>query len=277
MNAEYLHRQILEKRSCLCIGLDTSLDLIPEFLREQEFPLFEFNKGIVDATSDLAIAYKPNLAFYERHGSEGWIQLEMTCRYIREEHPGIMLIADGKRGDIANTSAMYADAVFDRLGCDALTLSPYMGRDSVGPFYRDGKWVVVLALTSNEGSADFQLLPVGEGDSLLYEQVLKIVAGWGNTDNTMFVVGATKAEYLRRVRLVVPDHFLLVPGIGTQGGSLEEVMEGGLNEKGGLIINVSRKVLYAGQGRQYAASARSAAVAFRNECRRHLENLLRTR
>ena len=273
MNAENLYRQILEKKSCLCIGLDTNLDLIPEFLRDKEYPLFEFNKEIIDATHDLVIAYKPNLAFYERYGSGGWSQLEMTCRYIRERHQGILLIADGKRGDIANTSSMYADAVFEHLGCDALTVSPYMGKDSVGPFYRDGKWLVVLALTSNEGSSDFQLLPVGQGDGLLYEHVLRRVSGWGNTDNTMFVVGATKAEHLRRVRSIVPDHFLLVPGIGTQGGSLAEVMAGGLNRLGGLIINVSRKVLYAGHGPQYAGSARSVAEAIRNECRTFLRDL----
>jgi len=270
MKAEDLFKQILQKKSCLCIGLDTDPEKIPEFLKETDHPQFEFNKRIIDATHDLVIAYKPNLAFYERFGSKGWIELEMTCHYIRQNHPELFLIADGKRGDIGNTSAMYADAVFNRLSCDALTLSPYMGRDSVEPFFTGGKWVILLGLTSNAGSADFQLLPLRDKDQMLFERVLQTSSRWGSKDNMMFVVGATRTEWLKKVRAVVPDHFLLIPGIGAQGGKLDEAMEYGLNGVCGLIINASRSIIYADRSEQFDAAARSVASQIRQQIEDHL-------
>jgi len=270
MKAKDLYKQILQKKSCLCVGLDTDTDKIPSFLKETEYPQFEFNKRIIDATHDLVIAYKPNLAFYEKYGSKGWAELEMTCHYIRQNHPDIFLIADAKRGDIGNTSAMYADAVYNGLACDALTLSPYMGRDSVEPFITGGKWVILLGLTTNAGSADFQLLPLRDKGQLLFERVLQTSSGWGSTDNIMYVVGATRTEWLKKVRAIVPDHFLLIPGIGAQGGKLDEAMEYGLNGVVGLIINASRSIIYADRSEQFDKAARSAAEKLRQQIEDHL-------
>ena len=265
MNADQLHGNILEKKSFLCIGLDTDPEMIPAFLKNTELPQYEFNKQIIDATHDLVVAFKPNLAFYEKYGSKGWEALEKTCTYIKEHYPDIFLIADGKRGDIGNTSRMYAESVFYRLSCDAVTLSPYMGRDSVEPFLVKDKWAILLALTSNEGSADFQLLRMEEKGSTLFEEVLEKTSHWGTTDNIMYVIGATKAEWLRKVRAIVPDHFLLIPGIGTQGGNLEEVITNGMNKRTGLIINASRSILYAGTGHKFTAAARSATLELRQK------------
>lgn len=259
MNADQLHRNILEKKSFLCIGLDTDPGRIPGFLTKTKMPRYEFNKQIIDATHDLVIAYKPNLAFYEIAGSAGWKELEMTCRYIKDHYPEIFLIADGKRGDIGNTSRMYAESVFNNLSCDAATLSPFMGRDSIEPFLLKDKWAILLGLTSNEGSSDFQLLRIEGKGKTLFEEILEKTSSWGTTDNLMYVIGATRVEWLRKVRAIIPGHFLLIPGIGAQGGDMEEVMRYGMNERTGLIINVSRSVLYADPGRQFAAAARSRA------------------
>jgi orotidine-5'-phosphate decarboxylase len=270
MKAVDLYQQIRQKKSCLSISLDTDPDKIPQFIREADHPQFEFNRRIVEATHDLVIAYKLNLAFYERFGSKGWAELEMTCDYIRRAHPGIFLVADGKRGDIGNTSAMYAEAVYTRLSCDAITLSPYMGRDSVEPFITGGKWVILLGLTSNAGSSDFQLLPLRDRDQVLFERVLQASSGWGSKDNMMYVVGATRTKWLKKVRAVIPEHFLLVPGIGVQGGKLDEVMELGLNRVAGLIIVSGRSVIYADRTEAFDSAARSAAEDLRRQMENHL-------
>jgi orotidine-5'-phosphate decarboxylase len=222
MTANQLFHQIKEKKSFLCVGLDTDLNKIPRMLLDFEYPIFEFNKQIVDATADFTIAYKPNLAFYEMHGAAGWVSLEMTVNYIREKYPEIFIIADAKRGDIGNTSGMYAKAFFEKMDFDAITVSPYMGSDSVMPFLEyKNKWVIVLALTSNQGAEDFQYSKSKSSDKMLYEQVLQTSSIWGTTNNIMYVVGATKAEMLTKIRTIVPDHFLLVPGVGAQGEALK--------------------------------------------------------
>jgi orotidine-5'-phosphate decarboxylase len=270
MNADQLHRNILKKKSFLCIGLDSDPALIPGFLKDTELPQYEFNKKIIEATHDLVIAYKPNLAFYEMNGAKGWEALEQTCRYIRDHYPEIFLIADGKRGDIGNTARVYAESVFHRLSCDAATLSPYMGRDSVEPFLVKDKWAILLGLTSNEGSSDFQLLRVKEKGNTLFEEVLEKTSHWGTTDNLMYVIGATKAEWLNKVRSIIPDHFLLIPGIGVQGGDLDEVILNGMNKRAGLIINVSRSVLYAGKNRSFAEAARSVTLGLQQKMEPYL-------
>lgn len=259
MTRQELFEQITQKSSFLCVGLDTDIRKIPECLKNADDPQFEFNRAIVDATAPFAVAYKPNLAFYEERGTEGWVSLERICRYIREKYPEILIIADAKRGDIGNTSKMYARAFFENDIADAVTLAPYMGRDTVEPFLSyEGKWAVVLALTSNPSADDFETLALADGEPL-YQRVLKTVAGWGNADNTMFVIGATRAEMLAEVRKIVPDHFLLVPGVGAQGGSLAEVARWGMNEQCGLLVNSSRAIIYADNSEKFAeAAAREA-------------------
>lgn len=244
MNSKQLYDNILRKRSFLCVGLDTEIDKLPKHLLTKEDPVFEFNRMIIDATAPYAVAYKPNVAFYECNGTAGWQSLAKTVAYIREEHPDCLIIADAKRGDIGNTSKMYARAFFGDLNADAVTVAPYMGEDSVTPFLSyEGKWVILLALTSNKGADDFQYHT--EKSERLFEKVLRISRDWGTKDNMMYVVGATRAEMLREVRAIVPDHFLLVPGIGAQGGSLKEVVEYGMNDRCGLLVNSSRAIIFA--------------------------------
>lgn len=245
----------------MCIGLDTDLAKIPPHLLGYQDPVFEFNKRIIDATHDLCVAYKPNTAFYEARGFEGWLSLEKTVNHIPKD---VFKLADAKRGDIGNTTRMYARGFFDQLNVDAITLSPYMGSDSVLPYfqYKD-RWVVLLALTSNEGASDFQFLKTENGQ--LFEEVLRQSKEWGTVDNTMFVVGATKADLMKRVRSIVPDHFLLVPGVGAQGGSLTEVAENGLNDKCGLLVNSSRGIIYASQGEDFAEAARAETLIMQQQ------------
>lgn len=261
MNREQLFEQIKQKRSFLCVGLDSDILKIPAHLKETSDPIFAFNKEIIDATQDLCVAYKPNLAFYESLGVTGWESLEKTVHYIREKYPEQFIIADAKRGDIGNTSNLYARAFFDRMDFDAVTVAPYMGEDSVKPFmtYLD-KWVILLALTSNKGAFDFQFLKNDENGEMLFESVLKTSQQWGDTDNMMYVVGATKAEKLEDIRQIVPDHFLLVPGVGAQGGSLEEVAKYGMNDQCGLLVNSSRAIIYASSDTDFADKARDAAM-----------------
>ena len=239
-----LFENIVKKRSFLCVGLDSEIEKIPSFLLDSEDPIFEFNKRIIDATAEYSVAYKPNVAFYECYGAKGWTSLESTVRYIKENYPDIFVIADAKRGDIGNTSKMYAKAFLENMPFDAITVAPYMGEDSVTPFlsYKD-KWVVLLALTSNKGADNFQYH--NEDGIKLFERVLSISQKWGSVDNLMYVVGATRAEMLKGIRKLVPDHFLLVPGVGAQGGSLEEVAKYGLNSKCGLLVNSSRGIIFA--------------------------------
>lgn len=258
MNREQIIRQIREKKSFLCVGLDPDIDKIPKHLEEYDDPIFEFNRAIIDATAPFCVAFKPNTAFYEAYGLSGLTSLEKTIKYIKKNYEDHFLIADAKRGDIGNTSTMYAKAFFKRLNADAITVAPYMGSDSVKPFLGfDGKWAIVLGLTSNEGSADFQQKTI-DGEPL-YVNVIKTCAQWGTFNNMMFVVGATKARMMEQIRQVVPDHFLLVPGVGAQGGSLEEVCKYGLNKDVGLIVNLSRQIIYAGSGEDFAD--KSAAEA----------------
>ena len=266
MNKQQLFSNIQRKRSFLCVGLDTDIQKIPEFLFDKnQDAIFEFNKAIVDATADLCVAFKPNLAFYESLGLQGWEALERTVDYIRENYPDQFIIADAKRGDIGNTSAMYARTFFGNMEFDAVTVAPYMGEDSVSPFltYED-KWVILLVLTSNKGAFDFQLTEDGKGEKL-YEKVLKTSQGWGSTDNLMYVVGATKAEMLEGIRSLVPDHFLLVPGVGAQGGSLQEVARFGMNKQCGLLVNSSRQIIYASSGADFAEAARREAQKVQQE------------
>lgn len=260
MNRKQLFEQIRKKKSFLCIGLDTDLTKIPKHLLETEDPMFEFNKQIVDATHHLTIAYKPNIAFYEVHGSKGWISLEKTACYIKDHYPEIFLTADAKRGDIGNTSKMYAQAFLQNMPFDAITVAPYMGEDSVKPFLEfPDKWAILLALTSNKGSRDFQHLQDSLSDSKLFESVISTSKDWGTTDNMMYVVGATQAEKLADIRKLVPDHFLLVPGVGAQGGSLEDVAAYGMNDTCGLIVNSSRDIIYAGNDIDFAEVAKIIA------------------
>ena len=265
MNAEELFRNIQRKGSYLCIGLDTDYKKIPRMLLDKEYPIFEFNKHIIDATEDLVVAYKPNLAFYESMGAAGYMSLEMTISYLRKHYPDIFIIADAKRGDIGNTSRMYASAYFKTLDCDAITLSPYMGFDSISPFLEvEGKWAVLLALTSNEGSKDFQQLELKEKNQL-YEQVITTTSEWGTVNNTMYVVGATKTDELTQIRKLIPEHFLLVPGIGSQGGSLYDVAEYGMNDRCGLLVNVSRSILYADVTNKFEQAARVEATRLKKQ------------
>lgn len=259
MNKLELAANIQRKKSFLCIGLDTDLKKIPVHLLKEEDPLFAFNKAIIDATHDLCVAYKPNLAFYESIGLTGWIAFEKTVNYIKSQHPDIFLIADAKRGDIGNTSEMYAETFFGHLDLDAVTVAPYMGEDSVKPFLKyEGKWVILLALTSNKGSMDFQMTEDLNGERL-FEKVLRVSQNWGTEDNMMYVVGATRGSLFEDVRKVAPGYFLLVPGVGAQGGSLEEVVTYGKNNQCGLLVNSSRQIIYAGKEENFAAEARKEA------------------
>jgi orotidine-5'-phosphate decarboxylase len=264
MTTQHLINQIQLKKSFLCVGLDVDLNKIPKHLLETEDPIFEFNKAIIDVTHDLAVAYKPNTAFYEAYGIKGWLSLEKTIRYINENYPDIFTIADAKRGDIGNTSSMYAKAFFEDLNFDSVTVAPYMGKDSVEPFLAfEDKHTIMLALTSNEGAFDFQTLNVNGTE--LYKQVLETSKSWKNSHNLMYVVGATKAEYFTEIRKIIPDSFLLVPGVGAQGGSLSEVCKYGMNANVGLLINSSRAIIYASNGTDFAAKARAEALQVQQE------------
>ncbi len=272
MNSKFLFQQIKNKRSFLCVGLDTDIKKIPEHLKDTSDPVFDFNREIIDATAAYTVAYKPNLAFYESLGYKGWQSLEKTVSYVREKHPDIFLIADAKRGDIGNTSALYARAFFETLQFDAITVAPYMGEDSVKPFmnYPD-KWVILLALTSNKGASDFQYLKDGDSGDQLFESVLRTSQNWGTTENIMYVVGATRAEKLKEIRELVPHHFLLVPGVGAQGGSLKEVAQHGMNSKCGLLVNSSRGIIYASSGEDFAQKAGEAAKEVQQEMKQLLQ------
>jgi len=264
MTTQQLHEQILLKKSFLCVGLDPDLTKIPPHLLETEDPIFEFNKAIIDATHDLAVGYKPNTAFFEAYGIKGWLSLQKTINYINENFPDIFTIADAKRGDIGNTSSMYAKAFFEDLNFDSVTVAPYMGKDSVEPFLAfENKHTIMLALTSNEGAFDFQTLTTNGKE--LYKQVLETSITWKNSHNLMYVVGATKAEYFADIRKIVPDSFLLVPGIGAQGGSLSEVCRYGMNDKVGLLVNSARAIIYASKGTDFAEKAREEALSVQKE------------
>ena len=275
MTKQQLFDNILRKQSFLCVGLDTDVDKIPECLfDESDDPIFEFNKRIIDATADLCVAYKPNLAFYESLGLEGWDVLERTVEYIRAQYPDQFIIADAKRGDIGNTSAMYARTFFSHMDFDAVTVAPYMGEDSVKPFLGyEGKWVILLALTSNKGAFDFQFTESKDGGERLFEKVLRTSSQWGSADNMMYVVGATKADMLADVRRIVPDHFLLVPGIGAQGGSLQEVARHGMNAQCGLLVNSSRQIIYASAEADFAEKARAEAQRVQEEMKELLKTM----
>ncbi|MGL4410772.1 MAG: orotidine-5'-phosphate decarboxylase [Bacteroidales bacterium] len=259
MNKKQLFENICRKGSFLCVGLDTDIEKIPQHLKDQEDPIFAFNKAIIDATADLCVAYKPNLAFYESLGVAGWIAFEKTVRYIKENYPDQFIIADAKRGDIGNTSEMYARSFFDHLDIDSVTVAPYMGEDSVKPFliYPE-KWVIVLALTSNKGSKDFQFMSDESGERL-FEKVLKTTQNWATDDQMMYVVGATQGEMFADIRKVAPNHFLLVPGVGAQGGSLQDVVKYGMNSECGLLVNSSRQIIYADSTEGFAQAARQEA------------------
>ncbi|GAB1359933.1 orotidine-5'-phosphate decarboxylase [Porphyromonadaceae bacterium] len=264
MNKQQLFENILRKKSFLCVGLDSDIKKLPAHLSDTQNPIFEFNKAIIDATADLCVAYKPNLAFYESLGLEGWMAFEQTVKYIRTYYPDQLIIADAKRGDIGNTSEMYARTFFDLLNVDAVTVAPYMGEDSVKPFLYPDKWVVVLALTSNKGSHDFQFTTDPSGERL-FEKVLRKTQEWASDEQLMFVVGATQGKMFTDVRAVAPDHFLLVPGVGAQGGSLQEVAEYGMNSQCGLLVNSSRQIIYADSTENFASAARVEAIKVQQE------------
>lgn len=262
---------IRKKKSFLCVGLDPDLNKMPEHIRDLDDPIFEFNKAIIDATAPYAVAYKPNLAFYETLGADGWHSFEKTVEYIRSNHPDQFIIADAKRGDIGNTSKMYARSFFEHVGVDALTVAPYMGQDSVTPFleYED-KWVILLGLTSNKGSQDFQMI-TDKNDHYVFERVIKRSSHWGNPTNLMYVVGATQGSLLEKVRAVAPRSFLLVPGVGAQGGSLEDVARYGMIDECGLLVNSSRGIIYASHGTDFAEAAGAEAAKLASQ----MEELLR--
>lgn len=265
MTAREIHLEIQKKGSCLCVGLDTDPSRLPSHFAGDPDAVFHFNKAIVEATHDLAVAYKPNLAFYEATGAKGMVQLEKTVDFIRSLDPNLLIIADAKRGDIGNTADQYARSIFIHYDFDAVTLSPYMGRDSIDSFLKyDGKWAILLGLTSNPGSHDLQLNRLANGEPVFLYMIRKS-AGWGSPENMMFVVGATHPDHLVQIREVVPDHFLLVPGVGAQGGSLDMVLRYGMNALTGLLINSSRAIIYAGSGPDFAEKARGAALQNRSE------------
>lgn len=272
MNKQELVSQIKRKKSYLCVGLDTDIKKIPSFLLKEKDPVFEFNKRIIDATHAYAVAYKPNIAFYEAMGAKGWESLEKTLEYIPKD---IFTIADAKRGDIGNTSGLYARAFFENMNFDSVTVAPYMGEDSVTPFleFKD-KWAIVLALTSNAGSKDFQILKTSEDKEALYIKVLKAAANWGNDSNIMFVVGATKAEMFANIRQYVPNHFLLVPGVGAQGGDLGAVSQYGMNKDCGLLVNSSRGIIFASSGEDFAKAATKEAEKIQLEMQEYLDRYL---
>jgi len=263
VNRAFLIEKIRQKKTFLCIGLDTDVSKIPNHLLKFEDPVYEFNKAIIDATHDICVAYKPNTAFYETYGAAGWASLQKTIAYIPND---IFVIADAKRADIGHTSDRYAAAFFNSLEADAITLHPYMGSDSISPFldYED-KWAIILALTSNNGSNDFQQLRLEGGEVHLFEEVLKTTSKWAGPDKIMFVVGATHPEAFKRIREIVPDHFLLVPGVGAQGGTVAEVATYGMNKDVGLLINASRSIIYASDGKDFAEAAREAAIELREK------------
>ncbi|MCC7028799.1 MAG: orotidine-5'-phosphate decarboxylase [Chitinophagaceae bacterium] len=261
MKREELISNIYAKKSVLCIGLDTDITKIPPALLSEEDPVFEFNKAIIDATHEYCVSYKINTAFYEAQGIGGWKSMEKTLNYIPEN---IFTIADAKRGDIGNTSTQYAKAFFEKMNFDSITVAPYMGKDSVKPFLEfEGRWAIVLALTSNEGAFDFQYLKSEEGE--LFKQVISKVAGWGTSDNLMFVVGATKTDQLKAIRALIPEHFLLIPGVGTQGGNLDDVCVHAMNKDGGILINVSRQIIYQSDQVDFAERARDEAVSLQKK------------
>ncbi|MDR2841432.1 MAG: orotidine-5'-phosphate decarboxylase [Paludibacter sp.] len=272
MTRQELFSNICRKRSFLCVGLDSDINKIPEHLFDlSDDPIFEFNRAIIDATADLCVAYKPNLAFYESLGTAGLDALERTVDYIAANYPDQFIIADAKRGDIGNTASMYARSFFGNMNFDALTVAPYMGEDSVTPFLAyEGKWVVLLALTSNSGAFDFQFTKDESTGEPLFEKVLRTSQQWGNADNMMYVVGATKAEMLADIRRIVPEHFLLVPGVGAQGGSLQQVAKNGMNAQCGLLVNSSRQIIYASSAPDFAQAARTEAM----KVQREMEELL---
>ncbi len=271
MTTEQLIAQIHKKNSFLCIGLDVNLNKIPPHLLEEEDPIFSFNKAIIDATHHLCVAYKPNTAFYEAYGIKGWKSLEKTIAYLNEKYPEIFTIADAKRGDIGNTSTMYAKAFFEDLAFDSVTVAPYMGKDSVEPFLAfEGKHTIMLGLTSNEGAFDFQTLQTEKKE--LYKTVLETSKNWQNSQNLMYVVGATKAEYFKEIRNIIPNSFLLVPGVGAQGGNLQDVCSYGMSENIGLLINSSRGIIYASQEKDFATAAAKQAAKLQVEMHLILSN-----
>ena len=271
MNRKELIQQIREKHSFLCVGLDTDVEKMPQHLLAEPDPIFAFNKAIIDATAPYCVAYKPNLAFYEAYGMHGIVSFEKTLKYLKVEYPHHFIIADAKRGDIGNTSAMYARTFFDVYDVDSLTVAPYMGEDSVKPFLGyEGKWVILLALTSNKGSHDFQLFEDKDGQRL-FEKVLKKSQEWGNEENMMYVVGATQGRMFEDIRRLVPNHFLLVPGVGAQGGSLQEVCQYGMTKDCGLLVNSSRGIIYASKGEDFAELAGQKAHELQQEMAAELD------
>lgn len=271
MNRQQLVDVIKQRKTFLCVGLDTDIKKIPSHLLASEDPIFDFNKAIIDATAPFCMAYKPNLAFYESLGVKGWVAFEKTIKYLKANYPTHFIIADAKRGDIGNTSAMYARSFFEELDIDSLTVAPYMGEDSVSPFLAyEGKWVILLALTSNKGSHDFQLTADANGEKL-FEKVLRTSQKWAGADQMMYVVGATQGQAFAGIRQIVPDSFLLVPGIGAQGGSLEEVCKYGMTKDCGLIVNSSRAIIYASNGTDFAEAAAAAAKDVQQQMAKEVE------
>ena len=269
MTREQLFEQINKKQSFLCVGLDTDINKIPSHLKKEKDPIFAFNKQIIDATHQYAVAYKPNLAFYEAHGAAGWEALQKTVAYIPDE---IFTIADAKRGDIGNTSTMYARAFFENLGFDSITVAPYMGEDSISPYLEfEGKWAIVLGATSNKGSIDFQDLMLERSSQKLYEKVIKKSSEWGTPENMMYVVGATRPEVLMKVRTLLPHHFFLIPGVGAQGGNLEAVCKYGMNSHGGILVNSSRGIIYADDSKGFAQAAGAKAQEMQQTMARFLK------
>lgn len=275
MNRQQLINEIFTKKTFLCVGLDTDINKIPAHLKKEDDPIFAFNKAIIDATAPYCVAYKPNLAFYECYGLKGMLAFEKTIQYIKENHPNHFIIADAKRGDIGNTSKMYAQTFFEEYNLDSVTVAPYMGEDSVKPFLEyDGKWVILLALTSNKGSHDFQLTEDKQGERL-FEKVLKKSQEWGTTENLMYVVGATQGKMFEDIRRIAPEHFLLVPGVGAQGGSLQEVCKYGMTKDCGLLVNSSRGIIYASADTDFAEVAAVKAKELQEEMAVELERIVR--
>lgn len=273
MNRQQLINEIFTKKTFLCVGLDTDINKIPAHLKKEDDPIFAFNKAIIDATAPYCVAYKPNLAFYECYGLKGMLAFEKTIQYIKENHPNHFIIADAKRGDIGNTSKMYAQTFFEEYNLDSVTVAPYMGEDSVKPFLEyDGKWVILLALTSNKGSHDFQLTEDNQGERL-FEKVLKKSQEWGTTENLMYVVGATQGKMFEDIRRIAPEHFLLVPGVGAQGGSLQEVCKYGMTKDCGLLVNSSRGIIYASTDTDFAEVAAVKAKELQEEMAVELEHI----
>ena len=275
MNRQQLINEIFTKKTFLCVGLDTDINKIPAHLKNEEDPIFAFNKAIIDATAPYCVAYIPNLAFYECYGLKGMLAFEKTIQYIKENHPNHFIIADAKRGDIGNTSKMYAQTFFEEYNLDSVTVAPYMGEDSVKPFLEyAGKWVILLALTSNKGSHDFQLTEDNQGERL-FEKVLKKSQEWGTTENLMYVVGATQGKMFEDIRRMAPEHFLLVPGVGAQGGSLQEVCKYGMTKDCGLLVNSSRGIIYASADTDFAEVAAVKAKELQEEMAVELERIVR--